>query len=294
MKFIAVDYWVAGYALLVSAMALVFAQDQTSLAGSHALHLGVVCAVVGVARWVPRSGRLALFLRYGYPILLYTFLYRDTGHYIFLIFDFWFDPAVLVFEEWILGLSLTAKLAHFASKGWLEFFMFGYFAYYLMLPLGVVTMWLLRQTELFRRMNIAVAASFFVSYAMFLLFPLEGPRYAMHDLLPPLEGVIFYPLVMAIQDTGAIHGGCMPSSHTAVAWVITYYLYLAKRTLGRLLIGVSVLLSVGCVWGRFHYVTDVVLGLVIFVATTAATEWYNRAHANHTPSDTGRLQAQVS
>jgi membrane-associated phospholipid phosphatase len=190
--------------------------------------------------------------------------------------DHWLDPVLIRFEESVLGFNFTAWLAQFDSPLALDFWMFGYSFYYILAPFAVVVMVWRNEPEIFRRMNIAAAATFFVSYAMFFFFPLEGPRHAMQSVLPPLQGIVFYPLVMKIQNAGAIHGGCMPSSHTAVAWVVTYYIALVDRRIGAALVFISVLLSVGCFWGRFHYLSDVIVGLLIFGVAVRVTERYNR------------------
>jgi hypothetical protein len=279
VKLRAVDYWVIGYSLFTSAVAFLCASDQAVYAGSHTLHIVAVVSALVAARFVPARGRYWPFLRYGYPVIFFTFFYADTVHYIFLIVDHWLDPALIHFEESLLGFNFTAWVAEFDSPLLLDFWMFGYAFYYILAPVAVTIMVWRNKPELFRRMNIAAAATFFVSYTMFYLFPLEGPRYAMVAVLPPLEGIVFYPLVMSIQNAGAIHGGCMPSSHTAVAWVVTYYLALVDRRLGAALVFISVLLSVGCFWGRFHYLTDVVVGLLIFAVAVGVTERYHRRTA---------------
>jgi hypothetical protein len=229
-----------------------------------------------VARFVPDGGRWAPYLRYGYPVPLFGLFYLDTHHYIWVFFSDWFDPALIAFEESVLGFNVSTAVARLDSPLVLDFWMFGYFFYYLMPPLAVLVMVWRRRPDEFRRMMIAVSAAFFVSYAMFFFYPLEGPRYAMVDVLPPLKGIIMFPLVMAVQNNGSIHGGCMPSSHTAVAWIFTYYLLRVHRPTGRFMVVISFILSVGCFWGRFHYLTDVVVGLAIFIIATWWTERYTR------------------
>jgi hypothetical protein len=48
------------------------------------------------------------------------------------------------------------------------------------------------------------------------------------------------------------------------------------RRVGLVLVPISILLSVGCFWGRFHYVTDVFVGLLLFVIAIAYTTYRNR------------------
>ena len=68
-----------------------------------------------------------------------------------------------------------------------------------------------------------------------------------------------------------------------MAWVATYYTYKANRRIGAGLVVVSSVLTVGCVWGRFHYLTDVVVGILIFILAIWLTEWYNRSDDEDLP-----------
>jgi len=275
MKLAAVDRWVIGYSLLTSLVALLFAGSQQAFIGSHLLHFAAIVVALAISRWVPDRGGLWPFLRHGYPILLFGLFYRDTAGYIHLLVKGWLDPAMIRFEAAIFGVDPVTWIGKLDAPWLLDFWMVGYFSYYLLAPIGIALMLWQRQPEVFRRMTVAACAAFFISYTMFYLFPLEGPRYALQDVLPPLKGVVFYPMVMWVQNAGSIHGGCMPSSHTAVAWIVTYYSYRVYRPIGRVLVVLSSLLTVGCVWGRFHYPTDVVVGLAIFVGSVYVTERYN-------------------
>ena len=276
MRLNAIDRWVVGYSLFSSAVALIFGGDQSAFLWSHVLHVAAILVVWIVGRTVPSRGDWEPFVRYGYPIPLFVFFYLETRHYIWLFFSDWFDPALIAMEESILGFNVIAEIARIDSPLLLDFWMFGYFFYYLMPPLAVGVMVWRNEPELFRRLMTGISAGFLVSYTMFYFFPLEGPRYAMADVLPPLHGIVLYPLVMLVQHNGSIHGGCMPSSHTAVAWIFTYYLYKAHRPTGWAMIVISFILSVGCLWGRFHYLTDVLVGLGIFVVAVWIIERYNR------------------
>lgn len=284
MKLLAVDRWVIGYVSATSLAALLFAPDQGPFLNSHLLHAGAIALVLAVARWLPTTGRILGFLRWGYPVLLFGLFYGDTGPYVFLLFSDWFDPALIRWETALLGFNVPEAVAAIRSVWLLELFMFGYLFYYLMLPVAFVLALSRNELVLFRRLMTATSAVFVVSFSMFALYPLEGPRWALASVLPPIEGGPFFGLVMAIQNSGSIHGGCMPSSHTAVAWTVTYYVLRMHRTWGWILAVISTLLSIGCFWGRFHYVTDVAVGLVIFAAAVALTEWLHRRSTGHTQS----------
>lgn len=271
MKLIGVDRWVIAYSAITSAVALIFSASQATFWPSHLFHALAILLALAIARWTPEN-ELWAFIRYGYPVALFGFFYRDTQPYVLLIFDHWFDPALMAWEQQLIGANISTALAGIDSKALLELWMAGYAFYYVIAPVAITVMIWNRRPDLFRRMTLASTAAFFVSYMLFYLYPLEGPRHALAATLPPLEGWLFYPLVMSIQNAGSIHGGCMPSSHTAVAWIVTYYVFKAQRTAGHVFVALSALLTVGCVWGRFHYVTDVVVGITLFAICIYLTE----------------------
>lgn len=276
MKLAFVDRWVIGYSVATSAAAAIWAHNPAAFAGSHLFHAAAVALVLAIARWVPTTGRFWPLLRHGYPMVLLGLFYRDTGPYVTLFFDKWFDPQLLAWEVSVLGFSMPHAIARLDATWLLELWMAGYGFYYLMLPTVLAVAIWKRDTLHFRMFNEAAVIVYFISFALFAVFPLEGPRYALVSVLPPLKGGVFFSFVMGVQNAGSIHGGCMPSSHTALAWVVTWYVCRMERRVGLILIPISALLTVGCFWGRFHYLTDVVVGLILFVLAIAFTEYRNR------------------
>ncbi|HVP35517.1 MAG TPA: phosphatase PAP2 family protein, partial [Terriglobales bacterium] len=101
-------------------------------------------------------------------------------------------------------------------------------------------------------------------YLSFIFFPVEGPRCALASLhQTQIKGFIFVPLAQWVVKVAGLHGGCMPSSHVAVAMVVFILTYKYTRRLfyclGPLILG----LFVGTVWGRFHYLSDVIAGILV-------------------------------
>jgi hypothetical protein len=217
-------------------------------------------------------------LRWGYPILLFTFLYEETGYLIHLFFDGWQDSRLIAFEQRLTGAIPSVWLAAHARPWLSELVMAGYFSYYFIIPLGALILWAKRETESFCLLALAVSIGFFISYAGFLTYPVEGPRYAIPHLHPgAVEGPFFVKLVKFVIDRGAIHGGCMPSSHVAVAVIVLMAMYRGARFWFWVLLPLVMGLTVGTVYGRFHYVSDVAVGLAIApVSFAVAKRWLKR------------------
>jgi len=108
------------------------------------------------------------------------------------------------------------------------------------------------------------AVAYYVSYLGFVLFPVEGPRFALvsqHQV--EINGGFFTSLAQGLTDMAGIQGAAMPSSHVAVALVILVYAGRHHHTLYRVLFPLVVSLAISTIYGRFHYVSDVVAGILV-------------------------------
>lgn len=285
--FIPVDYALFGYLAFLTLSILLF-HSRLSHWGWFLVFHG---AVAGLAVFLAATLDTATdgwrgLLRWGYPILLFTFFYEECGYLLHLFSDRWFDPAIVGFEYRLTGTFPSVWLARHARPWLTEIVMAGYFSYYFIIPLGAILLWAARKPEHFKRMVLSVSIGFFISYVGFILFPVEGPRFFFPQLHPPpVEGPVFYQLVKIVMDAGAIHGGCMPSSHVAVAVLVLMSLFRGARRWFWLLLPLVAGLAVGTVYGRFHYASDVAAGLAVAPAAfQLANRWLiafnNQAHVS--------------
>ncbi|HLG93337.1 MAG TPA: phosphatase PAP2 family protein [candidate division Zixibacteria bacterium] len=260
-----IDQALFGYLGFLSVSILLFHSRLPNWGWFLVFHGAVAGLVLLLAAKLKASATgLKGLLRWGYLILLFTFLYEETGYLIHLFSDRWFDPQLIDFEYKLTDVIPSVWMAERANPWLTEIFMAGYFSYYFIIPLGALILWAKQKTADFQQMVLSVAIGFFISYAFFLLYPVEGPRYHIPHLHPPpAEGPLFYHLVKFVIDKGAIHGGCMPSSHVAVAVLVLMGLYRGAKNWFWILLPFVMGLAVGTVYGRFHYVSDVIVGLAI-------------------------------
>ncbi len=209
---------------------------------------------------------LVRVVRILYFPLIVTYFYEESTLLMQLFSPEWFDQQLIAVERAILGVSTTLWVQPWQSPLLSEFMMLSYFSYYPLVavpPLVLVaTRHYWRATQLVWAMSLA----FFISFIGFYLYPIQGPRYEFAGLYErELTGFIFVPLMRTIMNTASIHGGCMPSSHVAVALVILFVLWRQSRRTGWLLLPVVVPLCLATVYGRFHYVSDVIGGVLVAV-----------------------------
>ncbi len=241
------------------------------------LHFAAVIAVIALVWFASEaSNPVARFLRFLYPVIMMLFFYQSCAKLTHFFFPGFFDYQIVAFEKILFGGDPTLWLDGRGNVFLVELFSAGYFSYYFLIPGLAVILFFDQRTREIKRFMTATCITFFVTYMIFILYPIEGPRYYFGNLYTTdLVGPFFRPLVDMVIDRGAIHGGAMPSSHVAEALVVMIF---ALRIYGRkayVLVPVVITLALGTVYGRFHYMSDVIVGAAIgALASWAAIKLY--------------------
>jgi membrane-associated phospholipid phosphatase len=241
------------------------------------LHAAAVVVVILLVWFTsPASNPFARFLRLLYPVVMMLFFYQACGKMMHFFFPDFFDHQIVGLEKVIFGVDPSLWLDGRTGVVLTEIFSAGYFSYYFLIPGLALIFFFHGHTRENKRFMTATCLTFFVSYLMFIFYPIEGPRFYFDTLYTTdLVGPFFRPLVDMVIDRAAIRGGAMPSSHVAEALVVMIF---ALRAYGRkayFLVPIVITLALGTVYGRFHYATDVVVGAVIgALAAWAAIKLY--------------------
>ena len=273
------DKIVLGYISLLTILILIFGRPLAIYAIPLLMNAVFAAVTVGIIYFLRNaSGRTTLFIRLLYPAMLFTFFYEQTGHLMQLFSPEFLDGQLTEFEKAILGVNPTIWLDKNLINVWItEILMFCYGSYYLMILFFFIPVFLLKRYDIIRMSLTAICPTFFISYLLFMLYPIEGPRYFFaNQFTTVISGPVFRPFVDLVISEGAVHGGCMPSSHVAVALVIMIFCLKYFRKIGIVLVPINIGLTLGTVYGRFHYVSDVIVGAVIGAAMTWLTMKYYR------------------
>ena len=223
-----------------------------------------------------------LFLRLWSPILFFWWAYRWAGHTLNSIHppEFSLDARLIRLEDRILG-QPSLWWAR-GKRPWLTELMHSfYFSYYLYTPILGASLYLAGRFQEFEAMAGAVLSAYAISYLCFAVTPTVGPRWAFVEvgLLETseqrLEGYGVTRLINYIMYHGpALKGGAMPSSHSSTAVVFLVWSWRVWGVWG----GVPALVVVagmwfGSVYGRYHYVLDVVVGALLGLAAVCLADW---------------------
>jgi hypothetical protein len=272
------DRWVASYALLtLPVLALGAARGLPGCAAQAAVSLGALGALAALVRWSRDTFRiLPTLLRLFSGPLLYWAFYHQVQTLWPVLRSAPLDGrlAWLEFRLWGLQPSLALP-ARFPYRWLSELFCFVYFAYYLYVPVVGLSALLTRGYAAAERMIQAVSGCFFTCYTFFWLFPTVGPHYWFPPGLGPTlhPGYVFNHVLDFFTSGGEIRGGAFPSSHIAVALLLTL---LARRTVPRLFPALAVLTALllpAVVYLRAHYLVDVPAGLAAGLLAYAAAEF---------------------
>jgi len=261
-----------GYSILMVFLILVFGRPLNNYLDEILFYLFMLILAFLIIRFVDeKKNRFSALIRLLYPLLLFTFFYTNTGGMMLMIFDHFFDAQLTSYEYAFFGVHPTQyidrNLTHLVWAN--DLFSFGYFSYFLMFPTFFLIAFLKKDDHIIVRSMSAMCLAFYVSYLFFILIPVESPRWFFSEqYINPIKGFVFRPLVELFIDTGGLHGGAMPSSHVAVALVMMFFSLKYYPRLGKVLIPFNILLAAGTVWGRFHYVSDVVAGIILGVLTS--------------------------
>jgi hypothetical protein len=257
-----IDYATQGYMALVGVIIVVFHSDGLPtwpwLLLAHLSGLALVHSVILLYARFPEN-RLLFFLRHYYPILLYTGFYHETGSLNRMLFTGYLDPHFLRLEKWLFGFQPGLELMEMFPSRWAaEILYAAYFSYYLMIG-GVGLALLVRNRREFAHYISVVSFVFYVCYAIYIFTPVVGPRIVY-------RGIVNVPLPQDVLPSSnpdppaTVQGSAF---FQIMAWIYrctVYFSFLYLRPIRWLHLVVALLLCVSTVYGRYHYVVDVVAG----------------------------------
>jgi membrane-associated phospholipid phosphatase len=204
------------------------------------------------------------FLRYWYIPIVLGYFYEQIEGYVLGIHGMYLDHLITAFEKSILGIHPSVWLERFASRPLTEIMKISYHSYYWLGPILGLSLYFRGELMALRRTVFSIVTAFFISYLGFFLFPVIGPRYVLSDLYKgPLEGYVVTALQDYIMEVGDINGGCMPSSHVAVALVVLLLAWVYRKKMAVWMTPFVTMLCISTVYSRYHYVSDVVAGVVV-------------------------------
>ncbi|HUJ30996.1 MAG TPA: phosphatase PAP2 family protein [Candidatus Acidoferrum sp.] len=233
-----------------------------------ALHLTVTAMILALARAAAGSrSPLLQFARDWYPLPLYLWLFEELGGIVHAIFPAWFDRFLIEFDYNFAGVHPSVWLARFANPALNDFMQFAYMTYFLYLMILPAILYAQRERIAFWTVMTSTAIAHYSVYVIALLFPVESPYYSLASLhMKQLTGGGVTATMNFIERFGRVHGAAFPSAHVAGSMVAILAAWRYRRGLFWICLPFFVCMCVATVYGRYHYVADVLGGLAVGTA----------------------------
>jgi len=231
----------------------------------------LLCAVARAEK-DPKSESIVALLRDWLPILLTYIAFREMElflprHFSGLLETKWLAQDQIFLDNW----HVRAAIEHFGAivPFYLEL------CYLLVYGVAVFCILVLYANK--RRRSIDL---FFViyltgtlgAYALFPYFPSRPPRLVFSGLDQPSVITWMRELNLYILSKATIHAGVFPSAHVSSAFSAAWAMFLLlphRKAFGWGLLFYAVSVSIATIYGRYHYVADVVAGFCVSLIAAA-------------------------
>lgn len=266
----AVDRVFLAYIAFVTALVIVFWQGIPHFGVFLADHV-LVAALICTFAWAHQrfGGMFWRTIHAWYPLLFIAMAFRELHYLVPRVNPVDADRDLMMIDRLIFGVDPTVWLQCILHPMAVELLQIVYTAYYF-IPVVVCGAYYLRRSEReFDESMAAVLGAFFVSYAGYFLVPALGPRLTMEHSLP-LQGVWSFEFLRYGLDSLELEmRDCFPSGHTMISVVALWYAWRFDRRMFAVLLPVVTALVFSTVYLRYHYVIDVLVGLLLTVGVCA-------------------------
>lgn len=269
--------WVTlAYLAWVKLVILVFHKNLAHPAAYFIVHTVVAVAIVALAIASARhpGSRLLRFARHWYPLPLYIGLFEELNGLVHAIFPGWLDRWLIAFDHSLTGVHPSVWLAQFASSSLNDFMQFAYMTYFLYLVILPALLYVKNDYRAFWTVMVSTAMAHYTVYFISVLLPVESPYYSLAALEHVrLSGGFSTHLIGLIERFGRVHGAAFPSAHVAGSMVAILASWRYRRWLFWVCLPFFLCMCVATVYGRYHYVADVLAGLSTGLWGYSAGQW---------------------
>ncbi|MEP0822179.1 MAG: phosphatase PAP2 family protein [Ignavibacterium sp.] len=264
LEFQITDALVLGTLVIFSLLAILFLVD-----GWHVLllkNLGVGALFVAAVYVTPkiRHRFWRFFVRVAAITLSYAYLFGAVASLQLIIHSDWLDYLVLDFEQYVFGVQPTLWLQKYTMPWLTEWMMFSYVIYVPMYPVLCGIIYFTRGELPMEEYFFALGLTNVFCDIGFILFPVASPLYYVPDIYTvPLDGYVFTYLGELMRSQLHYAGGSIPSPHAAAATIMWVMAYRYHRPSFYILTPIVLSLYVSTFYGRYHYLTDAVVGILV-------------------------------
>jgi membrane-associated phospholipid phosphatase len=243
--------------LALTALVLVSASGNATLVVTHAV-------LVLLAVWGIRArGDVARLVGDFLPLFAAPALYAEIPALIAAAKTVYHDAAIQSIELAVFGAQAARVFASaIPNVGVSELLHAGYVAYYPAIFVPPLLLYVRGNRRGYLETVAALTATYLVCWVVFVIMPVEGPRYQWGPAADAPHGPM-QQFANAVLARGSSRGAAFPSSHMAVMVAQALMALHWQRRTGVVVSVIAVLVGLGAVYGGFHYATDIVAGAAL-------------------------------
>ena len=273
------DALVLGALAFFSLLALLFfpVVDGWAVLVLKNIAVGIVflCAVYVTPRISHRFWRF--FMRVAAITLSYAYLFGAVDKLQMIAHQEWMDYYVLDLEQYVFGVQPTLWIEKYMTPWLTEWMMFSYVIYVPLYPLLCGIIYFTRGELPMEEYFFTLGLTNILCDIGFILFPVASPLYFIRDIYSvPLDGYVFTYLGELMRSQLHYAGGSIPSPHAAAATIMWIMAYRYHRPSFHVLTPVILSLYVSTFYGRYHYLTDAVVGILVALIALVLAPYFMR------------------
>lgn len=273
------DLYVIGMSSIYMVLCLVFFTSLTGAVPLLLLNLFLICTTILIAINASRRDDIPFIRILGifYCIPIVPIMFSQVFSFIPLVNPHDYDTMLIAWDRAIFGTDPTKFLLKFQHPIITEATQFAYMLYFFHgIILGIEMYCAGRIKEVHKLIRLTVFG-IFASYLLYFIAPAIGPRFTLHDYFQTnaeLPGLFITEYARAFIDAGDgipkgsltpelfVHRNCMPSGHTMITLLNLILVFRFRSRLKWFFFIFSVLLIYATVYQRYHYVVDVMAGIL--------------------------------
>ena len=268
--------WISfAYFLWLNEMIAVFHGNIPGAGRYFVIHAAILLAIALVSLASLRNANSALqFVRHWYPLPLFLFSFEELQGLVHMVFPGWFDAYLIQFDFNFAGVHPSLWLAQFSTPPLNDFMQFAYMTYFLYLVILPAILYAARDKLAFWTVLVSTAVAHDTVYAVSVLLPVESPYFSLaHLQTKPLLGGTLTAAMDLIEHFGRVHGAAFPSAHVAGSTVAVLAARRYRPRLFWIYLPFYFSMCVATVYGRYHYVADVLAGIVVGAGGWTVGQW---------------------
>jgi membrane-associated phospholipid phosphatase len=278
-----VDVLIIGYAIFLTIVNLIYI-DRVDNWPTHIILNTLVIILVSILAYFDNK-KDNIFLQqihYWYIVPLIFLSFKEIYFMVKPIRGVDMDQILIEIDRFIFGTDPTVVLHNIANPVLTEILQIVYGTFFFLPIILAINLMVTDRDNAFQFTIFAVVLGFLLSYIGYFLVPAIGPRFTIHEFdatNSELPGIIYTNYLRDIVNAGesippgtpnpaeVVQRDVFPSGHTQMTLIVMFLSVKFKVFTRYFFIPIGTLLIFSTVYLRYHYVIDLIGGLVFMIAT---------------------------